>query len=139
MFWNKDSEKGSAQAEAPAEKQTHLFKAEISEMLNLVINSLYSKKEIFLRELISNASDAIDRAKYLALTDKTIAADTPEWRISISADKDKKTLVVSDNGMGMSAEDLEKNLGVIASSGTKAFTEALKKDGGKSGLWERTE
>ena len=97
-----------------------------------MINSLYSKKEIFLRELVSNASDAIDKAKYLALTDKSIAADNPEWRIDIIADKDKKTLTVSDNGMGMSAADMEQNLGTIASSGTKAFAEALKKDGGKN-------
>ena len=112
------------------EKKTHLFKAEVGEMLDLVINSLYSKKEIFLRELLSNASDAIDRAKYRGLTEKELVADNPEWKITITADKDAKTLMVSDNGSGMNAEDLEKNLGVIASSGTKAFREALKKDGG---------
>ena len=94
------------------------FRAEIAEMLDLVVNSLYSKKEIFLRELVSNASDAIDRAKYLALTDKTIAQDNPEWKITISADKDAKTLTIADNGVGMDADDLEKNLGTIASSGS---------------------
>ena len=67
------------------EKKTCEFKAEIAEMLDLVVNSLYSKKEIFLRELVSNASDAIDRAKFLALTDKSIAADSPEWKIQIAA------------------------------------------------------
>ena len=112
------------------EKKTHLFKAEVGEMLDLVINSLYSKKEIFLRELLSNASDAIDRAKYRGLTEKELVADNPEWKITITADKDAKTLMVSDNGSGMNAEELEKNLGVIASSGTKAFREALKKEGG---------
>ncbi len=112
------------------EKKTHLFKAEVGEMLDLVINSLYSKKEIFLRELLSNASDAIDRAKYRGLTEKELVADNPEWKITITADKDAKTLMISDNGSGMNAEDLENNLGVIASSGTKAFREALKKDGG---------
>lgn len=112
------------------EKTNHLFKAEIKEMLDLVVNSLYSKKEIFLRELISNASDAIDRAKYLGLTQPELVSDNPEWKISIVCDKDAKTLMVSDNGAGMNAEDLEKNLGVIASSGTKAFREALKQKGG---------
>ena len=69
------------------EKKNHLFKAEIKEMLDLVVNSLYSKKEIFLRELVSNASDAIDRAKYLGLTQKELVADNPTWRIDIMADK----------------------------------------------------
>ena len=112
------------------ETKNHLFKAEIKEMLDLVVNSLYSKKEIFLRELISNASDAIDRAKYQGLTQKELVADNPEWKIQIVADKDSKTLMISDNGSGMNAEDLEKNLGVIASSGTKAFRAALKEKGG---------
>ena len=112
------------------EKKNHLFKAEIKEMLDLVVNSLYSKKEIFLRELVSNASDAIDRAKYLGLTQKELVADNPTWRIDIVADKDAKTLMVSDNGAGMDAEELEKNLGTIASSGTKAFRAALKEKGG---------
>ena len=111
-------------------KQMHLFKAEVGEMLDLVINSLYSKKEIFLRELLSNASDAIDRAKYRGLTEKELVADNPTWQITVTADRNAKTLMISDNGSGMNAEDLEKNLGVIASSGTKAFREALKKDGG---------
>ncbi|MBP5320950.1 MAG: molecular chaperone HtpG [Kiritimatiellae bacterium] len=107
------------------EKKTCTFQAEIQQMLDLVIHSLYSKKEIFLRELISNASDAIDRAKYLALTDKSLVEDNPEWKIDIITDKEDKTLAVVDNGIGMTAEELEKNLGVIASSGTKAFTQAL--------------
>ena len=81
------------------------FKAEIAEMLDLVVNSLYSKKEIFLRELVSNASDAIDRAKFLSLTDKSIAADNPEWKIQIATDKTAGTIMVSDNGIGMDAED----------------------------------
>jgi molecular chaperone HtpG len=112
------------------ETKTHMFKAEIAEMLDLVVNSLYSKKEIFLRELISNASDAIDRAKYLGLTQAELVADNPSWQIEIVADKDAKTLMISDNGSGMDAADLEKNLGVIASSGTKAFRAALKEKGG---------
>ena len=112
------------------EKKNHLFKAEIKEMLDLVVNSLYSKKEIFLRELLSNASDAIDRAKYQGLTQPELVADNPAWQIDIVADKESKTLMVSDNGAGMNAEELEKNLGVIASSGTKAFRAALKEKGG---------
>ena len=110
--------------------ETKQFKAEIGRMLDLVVNSLYSKKEIFLRELLSNASDAIDRAKYLGLVDKEILADSPDWKITVSSDKDKKLLSISDNGYGMDAEDLENNLGTIASSGTKKFMEAAAaKDG----------
>ena len=107
-------------------KKTHIFKAEIQQVLDLVIHSLYSKKEIFLRELISNASDAIDRAQYLGLTDKSVVADAPVWKIDITADKEDKSLVIADNGIGMNEEELDKNLGVIASSGTKAFAQALK-------------
>ncbi len=114
------------------EKKTNQFKAEIAEMLDLVVNSLYSKKEIFLRELISNASDAIDRAKYLGLTEKHLVADNPDWTIEIAVDKTSKTMMITDNGIGMDAEDLEKNLGTIASSGTKAFRKALKEKGGEA-------
>ena len=109
------------------EKKTNQFKAEIAEMLDLVVNSLYSKKEIFLRELISNASDAIDRAKFLALTDKSLVADNPAWAIKIAVDKGAKTLMISDDGTGMDADELEQNLGTIASSGTKKFREMLAK------------
>ena len=80
------------------ETKKNQFKAEIAEMLDLVVNSLYSKKEIFLRELVSNASDAIDRAKFLSLTDKSLVADNPEWKIQIAVNKGEKTLTVSDNG-----------------------------------------
>ena len=110
------------------EKKTQAFQAEVSEMLDLVVNSLYSKKEIFLRELISNASDAIDRAQYLGLTDKTLVADSPEWAIKLVSNKDEGTLTISDNGIGMTAEEAEKNLGTIARSGTQAFMDSLKKD-----------
>ncbi len=95
-------------------------------MLDLVIHSLYSKKEIFLRELISNASDAIDRAQYTGLTDKSIVGDAPLWKIDIIADKKEGSLRISDNGMGMSEDDLDANLGIVASSGTKAFVQALQ-------------
>lgn len=110
--------------------QTHEFKAEIKQVLDLVIHSLYSKKEIFLRELISNASDAIDRAQYLGLTEADVVADNPQWQITLIADKTARTLTIADNGIGMTPEELEESLGTIAKSGTKAFVEALKgKDG----------
>ncbi len=118
------------------EKKNRLFKAEISQMLDLVVNSLYSKKEIFLRELLSNASDAIDRAKYQGLTQPELVADNPAWTIGIIADQDAKTLTICDNGSGMDADELENNLGVIASSGTKAFTQALKEKGDAANLPE---
>jgi len=114
------------------ETKKNEFKAEIAEMLDLVVNSLYSKKEIFLRELISNASDAIDRAKFLSLTDKGLVADNPTWGITIRVDKGAKTMEIADNGTGMDAEELEQNLGTIARSGTKKFREMLKEKGGES-------
>ena len=115
--------------------KTCAFKAEIRQMLDLVIHSLYSKKEIFLRELISNASDAIDRAKYLALTDTTIAPEAPEWSIRLTADAVTHTLTIEDNGIGMSAQETEEALGTIAKSGSKAFAEALK-DGKETNIPE---
>ena len=107
------------------------FKTEVQKLLDLVIHSLYSNKDIFLRELISNASDAIDKARYLSLTDQSILENDSEWKIKISVDKDAKTLTVSDNGTGMSEKELEENLGTIASSGTKKFLEELGKDKAK--------
>lgn len=101
------------------------FQTEVSQMLDLVINSLYSNKEVFLRELLSNASDAIDRSRFEGLTDKTQAADG-EYRIQLVPNREAGTLVVSDNGIGMTAEEAEKNLGTIASSGTKRFLQAMK-------------
>ena len=101
------------------------FKAQSKKLLNLVVNSIYVNREIFLRELISNASDAIDKRKFMSLTDSSLDA---EFCIDISADKAARTLTVTDNGVGMSEKDLEDNLGVIAASGTEAF----KKDVGKT-------
>lgn len=108
------------------------FKAEIRELLSLVIHSVYSNKDIFLRELIANAADAIDKARFLSLTKPELVRD---WGIRIEADQDNKVLVISDNGVGMSREELVENLGTIAHSGTKAFAQALeqaKADGGVS-------
>lgn len=94
------------------------FKSESKRILDLMINSIYTNKEIFLRELISNASDAIDKLKFISLTDSTISQD---FKINISIDKQNKMLVIEDNGIGMTDKDLEKNLGTIAESGTLAF------------------
>ena len=102
------------------------FKTEVKQMLDLVIHSLYSNKEIFLREVISNASDAIDRARFESLKDSSILEDNPEWKIKLIVDKEKKTLTVADNGIGMTAEEVEKNIGTVANSGTKKFLENLQ-------------
>jgi len=102
------------------------FKTEVKELLDLMIHSLYSHKEIFLRELISNASDAIDKARYESLTNKEIFGNTGEWKIKIIVDKAAGTLTVSDNGMGMTHDEVIAELGTIAHSGTKDFLHALK-------------
>jgi len=100
------------------------FQAQVSEVLSLVINSLYSNKEIFLRELLSNASDALDKQRVAALTDTESAGD--ELRIRIALDEEAGTIAISDNGIGMSAEELVKNLGTVAHSGTRQFLTELK-------------
>ena len=97
------------------------FKAESKRLLDLMINSIYTHKEIFLREIISNASDAIDKLCYLSLTDDKVGLDRGDFKIEITADKDAHTLTVSDNGIGMDKDELENNLGVIASSGSYKF------------------
>jgi molecular chaperone HtpG len=108
------------------DKENIEFKAEVRKILDLMIHSLYSHKEIFLRELISNASDAIDKARYESLTDSGIMEDESEFRIRISVDRDAGTLTVSDNGIGMSREEAVEELGTIAHSGTREFIEALQ-------------
>ncbi len=108
------------------------FQAEVSRLLHLIIHSLYSHPEIFLRELISNASDALDRLKYLTLTQEDFKGFAFVPKIDISFDTaGRKTLSVADTGIGMNAEDLEKNLGTIASSGTRSFLESLSGDARK--------
>jgi molecular chaperone HtpG len=103
------------------------FKAESQRLLDMMINSIYTHKEIFLREIISNASDAIDKMCYLALTDKSVGMNRSDFEIILTLDKPNRTLTVSDNGIGMNAEDLEKNLGTIAFSGSKKFSEEIEK------------
>ena len=99
------------------------FKAESKKLMDLMINSIYTNKEIFLREIISNASDAIDKLHYMSLTDKDIKVDTSKFNIHITPDKVSKTLTISDNGIGMTEEELENNLGTIAKSGSSDFKE----------------
>lgn len=105
-------------------KEIKQFQTESKELLNLVINSIYSNKDIFLRELISNASDAIDKYKYMALTEKDIPVK--DYEIWLSVDKDARTLTIKDNGIGMSKEGLIDNLGTIAKSGSKEFLKKIK-------------
>ena len=104
------------------------FKAESKRLMDLMINSIYTHKEIFLREIISNASDAIDKLAYLSLTDDTVKTKRGDLRITVTPDKGERTLTVSDNGVGMSEDELEKNLGTIARSGSLKFKEDMEKD-----------
>ena len=108
------------------------FKTEVSDLLNLIIHSLYSNREIFLRELISNASDAIDKLKYLSLTDEKLKGFSFDPCINITFDSSAKTLTISDNGIGMDEEELNNNLGTIASSGTRKFLSSLGDDAKKN-------
>lgn len=106
--------------------ETMEFKAELKQLLHLITHSLYSDREIFLRELISNASDAINKAKFDSLDKDELLGNDKDWRITIRVDKETNTLVVSDNGIGMTSEEVVKNLGTIAHSGTKAFLEKAR-------------
>ncbi len=103
------------------------FKTEVQQLLDLVIHSLYSNKDIFLRELISNSSDAIDKLRFNALSDKKLIKDEADYRIKLFTDNDDKTLVIDDNGIGMTKDELEANIGTIASSGTRKFMDEVKK------------
>lgn len=103
------------------------FKTESKKLMDLMINSIYTNKEVFLREIISNASDALDKLHYESLTNSEIKIDTSSFNIRIDVDKDKRTLTISDNGIGMSKEELENNLGTIAKSGSLDFKENNKK------------
>ena len=111
-----------------AHKETLEFKAEVSQILDLVIRSLYSNKEIFLRELVSNASDAAERLRFEALTDDGLLEDDPNLRIRVEVDRGAGTLSVSDNGIGMSRQEIMETIGSIASSGTRRFLENLSGD-----------
>ena len=106
----------------------HKFETEVNQLLQLIIHSLYSHKEIFLRELISNASDALDKLKLLTLTDDALKGYQFEPRIDITFDETAKTLTISDTGIGMSADELIDQIGTIARSGTKSFMQKLSGD-----------
>ena len=111
---------------------THQFQTEVNQLLKLIIHSLYSNKDIFLREIVSNASDALDKLKYLTVSDEAFKNITFEPRIDITFDEKDAVLTVQDSGIGMSEEDLNNNLGTIARSGTKAFMEQLASDASKN-------
>ncbi|AXS42785.1 molecular chaperone HtpG [Breoghania sp. L-A4] len=111
--------------------ETHAFQAEVSRLLHLMVHAVYSNKDIFLRELISNSADACERLRHLAVTDASLTAEDPDFRIRLETDPDAKTLTIADNGIGMSRDEMIENLGTIARSGTRAFLDGLKdaKDG----------
>src|SRR5512147_2897513 len=109
-------------------KETLGFQAEVKQLLELMIHSLYSNKEIFLRELISNASDAADKLRFEALANNALYGSEPDLKIRIAVDKAARTLTVSDNGIGMSREEVIRNIGTIAKSGTREFLQSLTGD-----------
>ncbi|MBZ0222232.1 MAG: molecular chaperone HtpG [Dokdonella sp.] len=111
--------------------ETRAFEAEVSQVLHLVTHSLYSHKEIFLRELISNASDACDKLRFAALSDAALSADDADLHIAIEFDKEARTLTIRDNGIGMTREEVVENIGTIARSGTRKFLESLSGDARK--------
>ncbi|MGD9686945.1 MAG: molecular chaperone HtpG [Desulfobacter sp.] len=116
------------------EKETRQFKTEVQQLLHLIIHSLYSNQEIFIRELISNASDAIDKARFKAQTEPDLFSDDNDYHIRLAADKEAKTFTITDNGIGMTFDEVNDNIGTIAQSGTAAFMEALEKSKNETGL-----
>ncbi len=111
-----------------SQKQTHAFQTEVSQLLHLMVHSLYSNKEIFLRELISNASDAIDKLKFESLSNDSLVEGKEELNIHIDVDKEAGTITIRDNGIGMNPEEVMENIGTIANSGTRKYLESLDND-----------
>src|SRR4051812_20498288 len=109
-------------------KETLGFQAEVKQLLHLMIHSLYSNKEIFLRELISNASDAADKLRFEGLANNALYESDPDLKIRVSIDKDARTIMIADNGIGMSREEVIANIGTIARSGTREFLDKLTGD-----------
>ena len=120
--------------EAAPSAQSHQFQAEVAELLHMMVHSVYSEREIFLRELISNASDACDKLRYEAIAKPELLADDPQLTVTLRADKNAGTLIIADNGIGMDRQELIDNLGTIARSGTKAFMSRLAEAKEGSGL-----
>jgi len=120
--YDMDSE---TQQTAEANKESFSFNADVSRLMDIIINSLYTKKEVFIRELISNASDALDKTRFIAVSDPEFLGDKTELEIMIDFDYDAKTISITDTGVGMSKAELIKNLGTVAKSGTTAFLEAM--------------
>ncbi|MEO5771775.1 MAG: ATP-binding protein, partial [Burkholderiaceae bacterium] len=111
-----------------SQKQTLAFQAEVQQILHLVTHSLYSNKEIFLRELVSNASDACDKLRFEALDNSALYEDAPDLKVHVNFDAEAKTVTIRDNGIGMSAEEAVSHLGTIAKSGTREFMAKLEGD-----------
>ncbi|MCA3574046.1 MAG: ATP-binding protein, partial [Aestuariivirga sp.] len=120
----------AAEATTPAAVTSHQFQAEVAKLLHLMVHSVYSDRDVFLRELISNAADALDKLRYEAIAAPELLEGQPDLTITITPDKARKTLTIADTGIGMSEQELVENLGTIAKSGTQAFVaEAKAKQG----------
>ena len=110
-------------------KEDFEFQAEVSRLMDIIINSLYQNKEIYLRELISNASDALDKLRFLSLADPDVLGETTSLEMKVSFDEEARTLTITDTGIGMTKQDLIENLGTVAKSGTTQFVEAIQNTG----------
>ncbi|MBM3625495.1 MAG: molecular chaperone HtpG, partial [Alphaproteobacteria bacterium] len=122
------SVEGAAPAADPQASTDFGFEADVARLLELMTHSVYSERDVFLRELVSNAADACEKLRYEALSDEKLAAQAGAPLVTIALDKDKRTLTIADNGVGMSREELISALGTIANSGTRAFLDKLGKE-----------
>ena len=128
MIWEDERQMSDAETVTPPTTETRSFQADVSRLLDLMVHSVYSDRDIFVRELVSNAADACEKLRYEAIAEPSLTADGEAFLIKVSLDKDAKTLGVEDNGIGMSRADLDAALGTIASSGTKAFLDKIGAD-----------